>query len=79
MKGKQLTRQGKKLQRLPDGAPRRLADGRNAWKMMSDAQRVQFVEFMVVGDDRGIANNMWRMEKVCEHLGLSEAWEAAAE
>lgn len=41
-----MKRQGKTLNTVPAGSPRRLADGRNAWRKMDDSQRVQFVEWM---------------------------------
>ncbi len=40
-------RKGKKLAVLADGHPRRLADGRNAWRKMNNEQRAEFVRFMV--------------------------------
>ena len=36
-------RKGKKLAVLADGHPRRLADGRNAWRKMNDEQRTEFL------------------------------------
>jgi len=73
MKGKQLTRQGKKLQKLPDGAPRRLADGRNAWRMMSKAQRVEFVKFMA--EQLGYTPKVEKEHaaEVCHQLALCDA------
>lgn len=41
-----MTRNGKTLKTLPDGAPRRLSDGRNAWRKMSDAQRAEFIAWI---------------------------------
>ncbi len=37
---------GGKAKALPDGHPRRLADGRNAWRKMSDEQRTTFLAFI---------------------------------
>lgn len=39
-------RNGKPLTRLEDGHPRRLSDGRNAWRKMSPAQRRAFIDWM---------------------------------
>ena len=41
-----MKRNGKTLKALPDGAPRRLSDGRNAWRKMSDAQRAEFIAWI---------------------------------
>ena len=41
-----MTRNGKTLKTLPDGAPRRLSDGRNAWRKMSAEQRRTFLAFI---------------------------------
>lgn len=40
-----MEREGKKLKVLADGDPRRLADGRNAWRKMTHEQRVEFLMF----------------------------------
>ena len=42
-----MKRQGKTLKVLRDGHPRRLADGRNAWRKMSDEQRGEFLAWIV--------------------------------
>lgn len=42
-----MERKGKKLQVLADGHPRRLADGRNAWRKMSEAQRRTFLAWVL--------------------------------
>ena len=39
----QLQRNGKPLTDLGDGHPRRLSDGRNAWRKMSPEQRKEFL------------------------------------
>ena len=39
-------RSGKTLAVLPDGHPRRLADGRNAWRKMTMEQRHEFMKFI---------------------------------
>lgn len=41
-----MKRNGKQLSKLGDGHPRRLADGRNAWRKMSPAQRAEFVAWV---------------------------------
>ena len=41
-----MTRNGKQLKTLQDGHPRRMSDGRNAWRKMSDAQRAEFVAWI---------------------------------
>jgi len=41
-----MKRNGKELPVLRDGHPRRLADGRNAWRKMNDEQRRTFAEFI---------------------------------
>jgi len=41
-----MIRKGKKLQVLPDGAPRRMSDGRNAVRKMSEEQRAEFIRWM---------------------------------
>jgi hypothetical protein len=46
-----MKRNGVTLKKLPDGAPRRLADGRNAWRKMNETQRKAFLEF--VGENGG--------------------------
>jgi hypothetical protein len=45
-----MKRQGKTLQTLPDGAPRRLANGRNAWRKMTDEQRRVFLGAILIGE-----------------------------
>jgi len=45
-----MKRQGKTLKTLPDGAPRRLADGRNAWRKMSGQQRAEFLVWLTEYD-----------------------------
>lgn len=41
-----MERKGKKLAVLADGHPRRLADGRNAWRKMNATQRVDFLTWI---------------------------------
>ncbi len=43
---KPMTRKGKTLKALRDGHPRRMSDGRNAWRKMSPEQRRVFVDWM---------------------------------
>lgn len=40
------TRKGKTLKTVPDGAPRRLADFKNAWRKMTDEQRAEAARFI---------------------------------
>ena len=46
-----LMRNGKPLKTVPDGSPRRMADGKNAWRKMNDAQRAEYMEWILNGDD----------------------------
>ena len=47
-------RNGKALKVLQDGHPRRLADGRNAWKKMNQEQREAFLRDVVLTDQESI-------------------------
>jgi len=47
-----MKRNGNKLKTLPDGHPRRMADGKNAWRRMSEEQRKQFVFWMLDAETR---------------------------
>lgn len=40
-------RNGKTLKTLPDGAPRRMADGKNAFRKMTPAQRNEFLDWVM--------------------------------
>ena len=40
---KPMTRKGKPCKVLPDGAPRRMSDGKNAYRKMNAEQRRQFL------------------------------------
>ena len=42
-----MKRNGNKLKTIPDNHPRRMADGKNAFRKMSDSQRDTFVIWMV--------------------------------
>ena len=42
-----MQRNGKSTQVLPDGHPRRMADGKNAFRKMSAGQRDEFVGWML--------------------------------
>ncbi len=42
-----MERKGKRLKVVPDGSPRRMADGKNAWRRMSDEQRYVFMVWIV--------------------------------
>ena len=41
-----MKRNGKDLPVLRDGHPRRMADGRNAWRKMNEEQRLAFLQFI---------------------------------
>lgn len=49
-KESEMERNGKTLKTLADGHPRRLADGRNAWRKMTPEQRVEFLAWQFGGD-----------------------------
>lgn len=50
-------RKGKTLKTLPDGDRRRMSDGKNAWRKMSDSQREEFMTWVFAAEDgRGIPN-----------------------
>jgi len=49
-------RNGKPLKTLPDGAPRRMADGKNAWRKMTDEQRFEFLRWITHGDDAPVTD-----------------------
>jgi len=51
-----LMRNGKPLKTLPDGAPRRMADGKNAWRKMNDAQRFEFLKWITHGEDAPVTD-----------------------
>ena len=61
-----MERKGKQLAVLADGHPRRLADGRNAWRKMDDEQRATFVRFICEFGSDESADEILRL------LGLSE-------
>lgn len=42
-----MKREGKTLKVLKVGDKRRLADGRNAWRKMSDEQRAEFLAWII--------------------------------
>jgi hypothetical protein len=67
-----MERKGKKLAVLADGHPRRLADGRNAWRKMSNEQRAEFVRFMVENhkEERGTRGYTGGYDTVVEGAGL---------
>ena len=44
--GAAMKRKGKTLTVLPDGAPRRMSDGKNAWRKMNDQQRRDFLAWL---------------------------------
>ena len=45
-----ITRNGKTCKVLPDGAPRRMADGKNAYRKMSADQRAAFKAWIAEQD-----------------------------
>jgi len=71
-----MKRNGKKLAVLPDGHPRRLADGRNAWRKMNDSQRAEFATFAVSEMGLGDSASTKRVAIICDRLGL---WKVARE
>lgn len=46
-----MERNGKTLKTLEDGHPRRMSDGKNAWRKMNNEQRRAFAAWIVDGDD----------------------------
>ena len=42
-----MKRHGKELPVLRDGHPRRMSDGRNAWRKMNDEQRRTFLTWVL--------------------------------
>jgi hypothetical protein len=52
---------GGKAQALPDGHPRRMADGKNAWRKMDNDQRIAFLTWISqeYGVERGVAPGKW--------------------
>ena len=46
-----MKRNGKKLATLEDGDPRRMSDGKNAWRKMNDEQRATFLDWIRNGED----------------------------
>lgn len=47
--GTKITRNGAPLRQLPDGAPRRMSDGKNAWRKMNSRQRSEFLTWIAFG------------------------------
>ena len=57
-----MKRKGKTLTVLPDGARRRMSDGKNAWRKMNDKQRGEFLWWIgVEATARGsvLADRAW--------------------
>jgi hypothetical protein len=52
---------GGKAKALPDGHPRRMSDGKNAWRKMTNEQRVEFLQWITdeYGTERGMAPGKW--------------------
>lgn len=46
-----MKRNGQKLKTLEDGDPRRMSDGKNAWRKMNDEQRETFLDWIRFGED----------------------------
>ena len=42
-----MKRNGEATNVLKDGHPRRMADGKNAWRKMNEEQREEFVDWML--------------------------------
>ncbi len=57
-------RSGKTLAVLPDGAPRRMADGKNAWRKMNSDQRWEFLVWIAAEDGvvRGASPGVWLLD-----------------
>jgi len=47
-----MKRNGNKLNVIPDGHPRRMADGKNAWRKMNEEQRIRFVSWLLDAEAR---------------------------
>lgn len=45
-----MKRKGKTLKVVPDGAPRRMSDGRNAFRKMNKTQRAEFLAWVAKED-----------------------------
>ena len=43
----EMKRNGEATNVLKDGHPRRMADGKNAWRKMNEEQREEFVDWML--------------------------------
>ena len=48
-----MKRQGKKLRELADGHPRRMSDGRNAWRKMDPNQQEDFLHWIALSAEDG--------------------------
>lgn len=63
-----MERKGKKLAVLADGHPRRLADGRNAWRKMNTEQRREYVLWLTNPDEPSHLTADDIAPKACEAL-----------
>lgn len=56
-----MERNGRKLRDLGEENPRRMSDGRNAFRKMSDRQRAEFLAWIAdeFGRERGVAPGRW--------------------
>lgn len=73
-----MKRKGKTLTVLPDGARRRMSDGKNAWRKMNDEQRQEFLKW--IGLSRRIGDGVSRSAVKDEARGwilADRAWEEA--
>ncbi len=53
---KPMTRKGKPCKVLPDGAPRRMSDGKNAFRKMNAEQRATFLAW--IASEYGISSTL---------------------
>jgi len=58
-----MKRNGKDTRVLADGHPRRMADGKNAWRKQNAAQREEFVAWML---ENGLADVVTFQEAAAE-------------
>ena len=64
-----MKRKGKELRKVPAGDRRRLSDGRNAWRKMTDEQREEFLQW--IGLRRGTRAASLIFDRAWEEEGAS--------
>ncbi len=57
-----MMRNGKPLKQIPDGAPRRMADAKNAWRKQNDTQREEFLNWIANGQDAPVTDAAKRIK-----------------